>query len=82
MPKVELMTRQEIEALLVMGRSTLYRLMRSGDFPPPIRIGPRSVRWYRSEVEAHLSACPRATGDLAATDADCQAQERADVGCA
>ncbi|MCY4240496.1 MAG: AlpA family phage regulatory protein [Rhodobacter sp.] len=82
MTNVELMTRQEVEALLGMGRSTLYRLMRSGDFPLPIKIGPRSVRWRRSDVNDHLSACPLATGDLAATDADCQAQERADAASA
>ena len=61
----ELMTRPEVEALLHMGRSTIYRLMRDGQLPTPIRIGPRAVRWRRAEIEAHLAGCPKATGEAA-----------------
>ena len=58
-----LMTRTEVEARCRIGRSTIYRLMRMGKFPVPIRIGPRAVRWPSSEVEAWLAERPRAAGE-------------------
>ncbi len=58
-----LLTRQQIEEITGLTRSTIYRLMRSGQFPEPIRIGPRAVRWPQSEIEAWIADRPRATGD-------------------
>ena len=45
--------------------STLYKMMRAGQFPQPIKIGPRIVRWPESEIEAYLADRPRATGEAA-----------------
>ena len=59
----KLMTRQEVEDRIRLCRSALYRLMRQGEFPLPLRIGHRAVRWMASEVEAWLKSRPRATGD-------------------
>ena len=58
----ELMTRPEVSELTGLSHASIYRLMREGDFPEPIRIGQRAVRWRRSELEAFLDGCPRATG--------------------
>jgi predicted DNA-binding transcriptional regulator AlpA len=33
---------------------TLYRGMEAGRYPKPIRVGPNSTRWLRSECEAAL----------------------------
>ena len=57
-----LLRRQEVERRCQLSRSTIYRLMRLGQFPEPIRIGPRAVRWSLREIEAYLADCPRATG--------------------
>jgi hypothetical protein len=35
-----------------MHHTTLYRGIKAGRFPAPIRIGPGSVRWLRSELVA------------------------------
>jgi len=35
-----------------LGRSTLYRRIDSGLFPRPIRIGPRTVAWPETEIDA------------------------------
>ena len=59
----KLLTRQQIEEITGLTRSTIYRLMRSGQFPEPIRIGPRAVRWPQSEIESWIADRPRATGD-------------------
>ena len=61
-----LLTRTEVQARIRLGRSALYRMLRAGQFPLPLRIGPRAVRWKASEVEHWLEARPRATGDLPA----------------
>ncbi len=51
----------EVLARSGLSRSTLYRQMRDGSFPEPLRIGVRSVGWLESEIEAWLASRPRAT---------------------
>ena len=58
-----LMTRKEVEARFGLSRSSIYRLMRLGLFPEPIRIGVRAVRWNEADVASWLAACPRSHGD-------------------
>ena len=58
-----LLTRKEVEGRIRLGRSALYRMLRAGQFPRPVRIGPRAVRWKASEVESWLRDCPRAGGE-------------------
>ena len=58
-----LLTRREVEARCGLSRSSLYRLMRAGRFPEPIRVGVRAVRWPSSEIETWLASRPRASGD-------------------
>ena len=58
-----LIPRGEVESRTGLSRSTIYRLMRAGQFPTPIRVGPRAVRWKLSEVNAYLAPRPRATGE-------------------
>jgi predicted DNA-binding transcriptional regulator AlpA len=36
--------------------ATLYRGIRRGRYPRPVKIGPGSSRWLRSECEAALQA--------------------------
>ena len=54
---------KEVIERTALSRSTIYRLMRDGSFPEPLKIGPRAVRWRESETEAWVAARPRATGD-------------------
>jgi len=58
-----LLTRRQVEALCRLSTSSIYRLMRDGLFPEPIRVGRRAVRWYASEIDAWLASRPSATGD-------------------
>ena len=61
-----LLTRRQVEELFGLSRSTIYRMMRQEppEFPPPIRIGQRAVRWKESELSEWVAARPRATGDF------------------
>lgn len=58
-----LITRKQLEERIGLSRSSLYRLMRSGLFPEPVRIGVRAVRWREDEIAAWLRDRPRAHGD-------------------
>ncbi|MCY4550603.1 MAG: AlpA family transcriptional regulator [Defluviicoccus sp.] len=60
-----LLRREEVEEQTGLSRSAIYRLMRAGEFPTPIRIGPRAVRWPKAELDEFLAQCPRATGEAA-----------------
>ncbi len=53
-----LLRRKEVERYCQIGRSTIYRLMREGRFPVPIRVGPRAVRWPEHELTAWLARAP------------------------
>ena len=58
-----MLRRVDVERYRQIGRSTIYRVMREGLFPVPIRVGPRAVRWPEHELAAWLARRPRATGE-------------------
>ena len=62
----KLLSRFEVEELSGLSCSTLYRLMRSGLFPEPIKVGPRAVRWRQADLDDWLKSRPKATGQAAA----------------
>ena len=58
-----LLHREEVETRVGLARTTLYRKMREGSFPIPVKVGARAVRWPASEIEEWLAGRPRATGE-------------------
>jgi predicted DNA-binding transcriptional regulator AlpA len=57
----KLLTVKELAAMLGVNERTCWRLAAMaeaghGDFPRPLRIGPRTVRWRVADVEAYLAA--------------------------
>lgn len=58
-----LLTRQEVETKCRLGRSTIYRKMRDGTFPLPLKIGVRAVRWPETEISEWIKSRPRAAGE-------------------
>ena len=60
-----LLRRKEVETRCGIARTTIYRLMRCGEFPEPLKVGPRAVRWLESEIETWLAERPSATGEAA-----------------
>ena len=50
----DLLTRSQVEERLQCGTSHLYALMRRGDFPRPLKISSRCVRWRVVDVDAYL----------------------------
>lgn len=40
-----------------LSRSSLYRLIRAGDFPSPVPLAGRTRAWDAAAVDAWISAC-------------------------
>lgn len=58
---VRLIRRREVQHRLGVGHTTLYRLIRAGHLPKPIRLNPNSgptgaVAWPESEIDAYVEA--------------------------
>ena len=45
-----LIRRHDVERLTGFGKAYLYKQMKAGTFPRPVRIGPKAVRWIEAEV--------------------------------
>ena len=60
MQQVQLLTVKELASALGVHQRTCWRLAAKaeageGRFPPPLRIGPKTVRWRVVDVEAYLA---------------------------
>ncbi|ETD66713.1 transcriptional regulator [Pelistega indica] len=51
----ELLTVYEVCTLFKVARSTIYRWISLGKFPPPIHLGVNTTRWFADEVAAVLN---------------------------
>ena len=58
-----LMNAREVCRLAAVSHATLYRLVKAGKFPKPLRVGPQVSRWRSDEIAAHVE---RLSADRAA----------------
>ena len=47
----KLLRRPEVEEMTGLSRAGIYAKMAKGDFPRPLRLGPRAVAWRESDVQ-------------------------------
>ena len=59
-----LLRRREVEELVGLSRASIYRLMRSGEFPRPVKVSSTAVRWRESEIHAWIQSRPTATTEV------------------
>ena len=59
-PEYRLIKMQEVLRICGMSRSTLYRLVAKGQFPAPLRLGPRAARWRLHDVIEWVDGLPTA----------------------
>ena len=64
MTSERLLTCHEVLDRTRISRATIYRAMRSGQFPLPLKVGVKAIRWRAVEIDEWLASRPRATGDL------------------
>jgi prophage regulatory protein len=50
-PGEVLLRQPAVLARIGLSKSTLWELVRRGDFPKPLRISPRAVAWKSSEID-------------------------------
>ena len=62
--EAKILRRQEVERLTRLSKGSIYRQMKMGTFPMPLKLGPRAVAWLADEVYEWIASRPRATGDL------------------
>ena len=55
-----LLRRREVEEIVGMGRSSIYRQMDLGSFPRPVMVGPYAVRWRESDIRHWVESRPTA----------------------
>jgi len=51
-----LLRRQQVEALTGLARSTIYKLIASGDFPAPVQLTAKAVAWPSDAVSAWIDS--------------------------
>ena len=56
MPLAQLVTVKEVLSTTKINRSTLWRMVQDGRFPPPIRISERCIRWPENQVNEWIDA--------------------------
>lgn len=44
----------EVINVTAMSKATIYRLMKTGDFPAPTKLGHRLVRWHIAKIKAWM----------------------------
>lgn len=58
-----------LTVLLGISRTTVWRRVKNGEIPAPIRLGgtkSQAIGWRRTEIERWLADRPRATGEATA----------------
>jgi prophage regulatory protein len=50
--KPKLLDKWEVEEVTSLDITTIYRKIRAGDFPKPVRVGRRRVAWRQSDITA------------------------------
>ena len=55
----KLLKAREVCEMLGISRATLYRMIRQGKFPRPVKLSADSSRWPSQEVEDYMATLPR-----------------------
>ena len=68
MTDLQLLRRPDVERLVCLSRATLYELIRTGEFPRPVRIGAKAVAWRLTDIQTWIDSRPTAgsEGDVPA----------------
>lgn len=55
LPQRKILRIKDVEALIGFKRGFIYKYVKVGTFPKPIRIGSRSVGWDSNEIELWIA---------------------------
>lgn len=51
-----ILRRREVEELTGLARSTIYLHIARGEFPKPVRLGPRAVGWKEADIAVWIAS--------------------------
>ena len=63
MGTVDVMRMPELTSRTGLARSTVYKLIQSGDFPKPVKLTRRAVGWLQEDVEKFIAQRRNARDD-------------------
>ncbi len=52
---MKFMRLKDVRAATGLGRSTIYKYIKLGVFPPAVKLGGRSVAWVEVEIQAWIA---------------------------
>ena len=55
----------EVSQATGLSRSTIYRLVQTGNFPPPLKLTTRTIGWYSTDIDTWISARAATSKDQA-----------------
>lgn len=58
-PSVVLIRLPEVQQMIGLSRTTIWRAVRSGTFPSPLRVSQNAVAWRRDEIQTWIQQRPR-----------------------
>ena len=48
----------EVTEITGLSKATIYRRLAAGEFPAPVKVGPKSIRFRADDVEAWIAGLP------------------------
>lgn len=48
-----------------LSRSTIYRLVQTGNFPPPLKLTARTIGWHSTDIDTWIAARAATSKDKA-----------------
>ncbi len=55
-PSHSILRRRQVEARVGLSRSTIYAMIRRGEFPAPVRLTTYAVGWKESDIDRWLAS--------------------------
>lgn len=53
---MKLLKLKDVIAMTSLSKASIYRQLKEGTFPAPVRLGPRAVSWILSEIEEWIES--------------------------
>ena len=51
----QLLTVRDVAAVLKVHPRTIWRMSATGEFPTPLTLAPKTIRWRLKDIEAHVA---------------------------
>lgn len=54
-----ILRKRDVLARTQISSASLYRKLKAGEFPKPVKLGARSVGWRDTDIDAYIAALPQ-----------------------